>query len=97
MAPHRFVTVIAPQEQPILMKEVEPHKDSQWRAGINLMPGDLETKIIKLVQKELDEVGMKLERVENGSMCLVATKHLHEGELICPLASLLFDSEAAVE
>ena len=97
VARQKFVTLEAPGEQPILMKEIEPNPASEWRAGMNLMPGDLETKMLKLAQKELDAAGVGLSRNDDGTMCLVAAKHLHEGATICPLTSLIFDSEHALE
>ena len=97
VARQKFVTLEAPGEQPILMKEIEPNPASEWRAGMNLMPGDLETKMLKLVQKEMDAAGVCVSRNDDGTMCLVAAKHLHEGATICPLTSLIFDSEHALE
>ena len=50
-----FISVDASQvEQPIAMKTITPPSSSAWRGGFNRNPNDLENKMIKLLQKDLN-------------------------------------------
>ena len=46
------------------MKEVEVEQASAWRGGFNRSPQDLETKIINLLQSELESCNVYISKAE---------------------------------
>lgn len=93
-----FIVLNAPPEsdQIIHMREVEPDQASAWRSGFNKSPRNMEDKLLNLLQKELFDHSMYLEKKDN-VMALFTHSARREGEVLCPLRSLLFDAATALE
>lgn len=87
----QFQVLAAPEEQPIRIRDVEPSPESAWRAGFNKSPANLDQKAIAQLQAELDRHDLTLER-KNGSMYACTRKPLRDGDVVCAVAGLTFDS-----
>ena len=92
-----FIVVHAPSVQTIRVKEVEPKKESGWRAGLNKRPLSLEEKMVSLLQRELCDHSFTLGKDEEGVLTLYTSKARREGEELFPLRGLLFDTLAGLE
>ncbi len=85
----------APPEQLVQLRDV--HIDvGNWREGVNRVTDGLPTKTARLLQQELDDNQLLIQRTDAG-MCLCSLRPLKEGQVICPLSALLFDSRRAVQ
>ena len=92
-----FILAKAPASQPIHIRDVEPDvATSTWRCGFNKRPLNMEEKMVALIQKELLEHALMLSKVE-GVLTLCTLKARREGEMICPVSGLLFDTLASLE
>jgi hypothetical protein len=88
-----WFVVAAPDEQPVLFREAVPCPTSAWRAGIDQFhdPAQLEKAIVKLREKELDDMGLEV-RDHQGSPFLVTTRALKEHDILGVATALLFSS-----
>ncbi len=85
----QFITVEAPIEQPVHVKEIEP--STSWRGGLNKYPKDMEDKLLKELHQELGVYELRLQKID-GAVHVVTSKPLREGDVVCPMAGLTFDS-----
>ncbi len=94
-----FIVVKGPpvDEQAIHIREVEPESSSTWRAGFNNRPRSLEEKMVNLLQKELCDHALLLDKGPGGVMSLFTLTARREDEVLCPLRGLLFDTLPALE
>ena len=94
-----FIVVEAPpkEEQVIRMREVDPDPNSAWRLGFNKRPLSMEEKMVNLLQKELCEHSLSLEKQPDGKIALFTISARREGEILCPLRGLAFDSLPSLE
>jgi len=92
-----FIVVKAPEEQSILIREIEPDATSAWRAGFNKRPLSLEAKMVALLHKELCDHAFALSKDSAGVLSLITLKARREGEVLCPLRGLLFDTLSSLE
>ena len=93
-----FLSVAAPEEQPILFWDVQPDvAGSSWRARFDTWPQEqaMETSMSALVESERTDFKMCLEQ-RHGKTCLVTRKSVKEGDLICQARALLFGSASRV-
>ena len=88
----QFVAVVVPDEdQSIRVREVDPHPDSKWRAGMNKMPTLIEEKVVEQMQREIEGFGLGISKQDNVEY-LVTKKSLKENEEVMSLNGLTFDS-----
>ena len=88
----QWQVVTAPAAQPITLRESQPQV-SNWRAGINCNPVNLDQKALRQVQAEVETTAAVI-AVERRSGLEVATaaKSLREGDVVCSVGGLLFES-----
>ena len=86
-----FIHIQAPLEQPIRMRDIVPDGAS-WRAGFNKNPVDIEAKVLALLQLDLEEHDLYIAKSTDHSMALFTRVSRKEGDSVCFLRSLLFDS-----
>ena len=67
-----------------------------WRSGFNRSAHDLETRLTSLVQATLDTKGLTIVSTDNGRG-LVPLRGLREGDTICDVHTLWYDSMAGLE
>ena len=74
-----------------MLRDVTPEV-TNWRSGINCNPSSLE-KVLRQVQTELDQYGssVAVDR-RQGAEVAVAAKSLREGDVVCSLGGLVFDT-----
>ena len=87
----QFITLSAPDEQPVRVREVEPKIESGWRGGFNKVPSSIEDKATKQLHRELQNHSLVLKKID-GVMHTVTTRPLRDGDVLCPMAGLTFDS-----
>ena len=94
-----IIAVMAPPpvDQTIQIRDVDPSPSSAWRWGFNKNPQDLEEKMINLLSSELIEFNLYLDQTTDKSMGLFTQTARREGERLCLLRSLLFDTLTALE
>lgn len=94
-----FIEVEAPpaKEQIVRLSDCAPSESSSWRAGFNNFPADLETLTIKLAQSQLEASSLTIKIQEGGSRVLTASRHLREGESVCPVSALWFNDARSLE
>ena len=92
-----FILAKAPAAQPIHIRDVEPDvATSTWRCGFNKRPLNMDEKMVALIQKELIDHALMLSKVD-GVLTLCTLTARREGETICPISGLLFDTLASLE
>ena len=91
-----FINLQAPQEQTIRMKDIVP-VGASWRAGFNKNPMDLEEKVLALLQLDLEEHDLYIAKATDNTMSLFTRVSRKEGDLVCSLRSLLFDTLGRLE
>ncbi len=98
-ADFQFIVAAAPppQEQVLHVLEVETAAASAWRAGLNMNPENLSEKIVRQLQVELDSSRAMLHQASGGKEHLVAGKAHKEGDVVCSMAGLTFDSKAKLK
>ena len=79
------------EDQTIRVRDIEPHPDSKWRAGMNKMPTLIEEKVVEQVQREIESFGMTISKIDNVEH-LVTKKSLKENQEVMSLNGLTFDS-----
>ena len=87
----QFVNVHAPVNQVVRVRDVEPNVESAWRGGLNKSPASLEAKMVTLLHSELKQNDLELTSHSN-AVLLVARKPLREGEVVCRMSGLTYDS-----
>ena len=93
-----FINAILSEEaQMVPMKEITPAATSAWRQGFNSNPTDLETKMIALLQKDLEEYKLYVAKADDGIMSLFSADARREGEMLCKVPALLYDSQCKLE
>ncbi len=92
-----FINVQAPPlcEQVVHMREVEIISDSGGQVGINQAPSDISKYLPTLLQKQLDDYGLAIVSAGDRGRCVTTRRARRDGDLICYLPSLFFDSEHA--
>ncbi len=81
------------EEQTLEVREVQV--DGSWRSGLNRVPQDLQRKMLTLLQAELDAHQMAIMPVGGDQgLCLHTMRALREGDVVCPVSSLVFDDMA---
>lgn len=95
----QFIEATAPPvaEQMIRVTEVSMEGDKKnWRGGINNQVENLQDKVTSLVSKELDSNHLGLMATSDGRN-LITLRPLREGDTICLVSALWYDSLAMVE
>ena len=95
----QFITVLAPriEEQAVRVLDVAVSEDTPvWRRGLNKSPSELETKMVTSLQRELDKSGLYLEKLPDGGVALHTESARREGDEICLVTGLLYDSVASM-
>ena len=67
-----------------------------WCRGLNKSPSELETKMVTSLQRELDKTGLYLEKLPDGGVALHTDTARREGDEICLVTGLLYDSVASL-
>ena len=67
-----------------------------WCRGLNKSPSELETKMVTSLQRELDKTGLYLEKLPDGGVALHTETARREGDDICLVTGLLYDSVASL-
>ena len=67
-----------------------------WRRGLNKSPSELETKMVMSLQRELDKSGLYLDKLLDGGVALHTETARREGDEICFVTGLLYDSVASL-
>ena len=67
-----------------------------WRRGLNKSPSELETKMVMSLQRELDKSGLYLDKLPDGGVALHTDTARREGDEICFVTGLLYDSVASL-
>ena len=67
-----------------------------WCRGLNKSPSELETKMVTSLQRELDKTGLYLEKLPDGGVALHTETARREGDEICLVTGLLYDSVASL-
>ena len=67
-----------------------------WCRGLNKSPSELETKMVTALQRELDKTGLYLEKLPDGGIALHTETARREGDEICLVTGLLYDSVASL-
>ena len=67
-----------------------------WCRGLNKSPSELETKMVTALQRELDKTGLYLEKLPDGGVALHTDSARREGDEICMVTGLLYDSVASL-
>ena len=92
-----FIVVDAPTSL-IALKVVELDSSvGSWRQGLNKNPVDLDEKMGHLLHTEMERHSLYLEKDADGMLSLFTSIPRKEGDIICPLTSLLFDSSSMLE
>ncbi len=89
----QFIAIDAPAIQMVRVREAETRKSSAWRGGFNNNPANLDQKISAQIDAELNFFAVELRKSADGSLGLVARKHIEEGELALVLTGLVFDGK----
>ena len=95
----QFITVLAPriEEQAVRVLDVAVSEGTPvWRRGLNKSPSELETKMVTSLQRELDKSGLCLEKLPDGGVALHTESARREGDEICLVTGLLYDSVASM-
>jgi hypothetical protein len=88
----QYQVVQAPSAQPILLRDITPSA-ANWRSGLNTSPVDLDVKALRQVQSELDATsGTVTLECRNGQEIAMAGRSFREGDVVCTVGGLLFDS-----
>jgi len=94
------LTFITAQNVPndlVAVKDIEIDVSKSWRAGFNKNPMDLEAMMVKLFHAELEANNLYLAQDAQGMLSLHTSIARKEGDAICPLTCLLFDSASMLE
>ena len=91
-----IVTKANPDEQSVGVKDVTPSDSSEWRRGCNSFVPDLAAKTPMLISSEMDRFPVQIVSQEFG-LGLISTKSLKEGEIVCNVSALWYDTKAKVE
>ena len=95
----QLITILAPriEEQSVRVLDVTVGDDTPvWRRGLNKSPVELETKMVAALQRELDKSGLYLDKLPDGSVALHTDTARREGDEVCNVTGLLYDSVAGL-
>ena len=89
----QFIEISAPPtaEQVVHLRDVDVDEASHWRGGLNRSPTELSKKMVIAIQRELELFDLSLAMSDN-VMSLFTRKARGEGDMLCVLSGLLFDS-----
>lgn len=86
-----YITIDAPADQIIRLKDVAPTEASKWRGGLNKSPQELSEKITRLLQWEQASFHMDLQ-YKDKQVSVVTRKAFREGDVLGNATGLVFDS-----
>ena len=95
----QFIVVPAPriEEQVVRVLDVAVGDDTPvWRRGLNKLPTELDSKMVVALQQELDKSGLYLDKLPDGSVALHTDTPRREGDEVCLVTGLLYDSIAGL-
>ena len=89
-----IITVIASQIEDQTARE--PDDAPVWTRGLNTMPTQLMHKILVALRRELDDSGLYLGKLPDGSIALHTKTARHEGDNVCFVTGLFYDSTTSL-
>ena len=92
-----FITLEAESPQVVRVKDVEPPKESGWRAGLNRTVEDLPKKSQDLVIAELARFPVEVGMQDTYGHGLFAARAFKENEVVCSCSVVWFDSAARLQ